>query len=130
MKSKQKGDIALAKAIAHYIEAGYEVLLPVGDRRPYDLVIEDDDGNLKKVQCKYTSCKSRHGVFTVPLRVMGGNRSFHTAKAYDKKDFDILFAYTAEGSMYAIPFADVKATTSLNLGKECDIFRVNGLVVP
>jgi hypothetical protein len=41
MNSKQKGDIALAKAIAYYIEAGYEVLLPIGDKRPYDLVIED-----------------------------------------------------------------------------------------
>ena len=117
MKSKEKGDIAVAKAISYYMQTGYEVLLPIGDKRPYDLVFEDTQGILIKVQCKYTSHKSEYGIYQVPLRVMGGNRSYNTAKSYDKKDFDILFVYTSDRSMYAIPFKDITAKNSISLGE-------------
>lgn len=128
MKSKQKGDLAVAKAIARYTELGYEILLPIGDKRPYDMVLEDEEGNLLKVQCKYTSYKSKHGVFAAPLRVMGGNRSSgNSSKKYTKEDFDILFVLTSEGSEYSIQFSEVKATTQINLGKEVDKWRVSVL---
>ena len=125
MNSKEKGDLALAKAISYFIESGHEVLLPIGDKRPYDLVIENEDGTLQKVQSKYTSHKTKYGKYVVPLRVMGGNRSSgNNAKKYNKKDFDILFAYTAEGTKYIIPFSQIEATGTINLGKEMDIYKV------
>lgn len=102
MKSKEKGDLAVAKAIAHYVEHDSEVLLPIGDKRPYDLVIETN-GTLKKVQCKFTSSKTKYGRYQVPLRVMGGNQSYHTAKSYQEGDFDILFVLTGDGRLYEIP---------------------------
>ena len=87
MNSKQKGDVALAKAISYFMESEYEVLLPIGDKRPYDLVVEDKEGNLIKIQSKYTSHKTKYGKYVVPLRVMGGNRSSgNNIKKYDKKD--------------------------------------------
>ena len=125
MNSKQKGDVALAKAISYFMESEYEVLLPIGDKRPYDLVVEDKEGNLIKIQSKYTSHKTKYGKYVVPLRVMGGNRSSgNNIKKYDKKDFDILFAYTVEGSMYIIPFNQIKATGTVNLGQEMDIYKI------
>jgi len=124
MNSKTKGDWALSKAIAYFMEAGYEVLLPIGDKRPYDLVIEKD-GKLQKVQCKYTSHKSKYGVYLAPLRVMGGNRSSgNTAKKYNKEDFDLLFVYTEMGSKYCIPFCDIEATNSMSLGKDADKYKL------
>lgn len=125
MNSKQKGDLALAKAISYFMESGCEVLLPIGDKRPYDLVIENEDGTLQKVQSKYTSHKKKSGSFIAPLRVMGGNRSSgNNAKKYNKKDFDILFVYTIESTKYVIPFETVKATGSLTLGKEMEKYKV------
>jgi hypothetical protein len=126
MNSKQKGDLALSKAISYYMEAGFEVLLPIGDKRPYDLVVENAEGILRKVQCKFTSHKRKSGKYAVPLRVMGGNRSYNTAKKYDKKDFDILFVFTDNGAKYAIPFSEVEATNSLTLNSKYDIFLING----
>lgn len=124
MNSKYKGDIGLSKAIAHFMESGYEVLLPIGDKRPYDLVVEKD-GILQKVQCKYTSHKTKYGIYLVPLRIKGGNRSSgNTAKIYNKEDFDILFAYTSEGTMYNIPFKDVDCTNSYSLGTAAEEYKI------
>lgn len=128
MNSKQKGDRALAKAISYFMEQGCEVLLPIGDKRPYDLVAEMSDGSLKKVQCKFTSHKNKNGFFAVPLRVMGGNRSSGSnSKKYAKEDFDILFALTSDGDIYVIPFAEVNATSELSLGKLCEQWMIRPL---
>ena len=124
MNSKFKGDIALSKAIAYYMELQYEVLLPIGDKRPYDLVIEKD-GKLQKVQCKYTSYKRNYGVYCVPLKVNGGNRSSgNIVKKYNKEDFDLLFVYTESGDKYNIPFNEVTATGQLSLGKDVERFKI------
>jgi hypothetical protein len=124
MKTKEKGDIALSKAISYFVEIGYEVLLPLGDRRPYDLVVEYPDGILKKVQCKFTSCKSSYGKYVIPLRVMGGNRSRNDAVKYQKKDFDILFVYTETKDIYVIPFCEIKSTSSININKSLDKWKI------
>lgn len=102
MNSKEKGDIVVGQAIAHYSKKNVQVLIPLGDKKPYDLVI--DDGVLKKVQCKYAGTKGRkNGSFRASLRITGGNQSFHTAKPYKEGDFDILFVMSADGKTYEIP---------------------------
>lgn len=124
MNSKQKGDLAVAKAIAYYMESGNEVLLPIGDKRPYDLVIEIKN-KLKKVQCKYTSSKTRHGRYQAPLRVMGGNQSFYKAKSYKKGDFDMLFVLTSDGDLYEIPSSITdNLKTCIVLGEKCKDYKV------
>jgi len=52
MNTKQKGDLAVAQCISQISLMGHEVLLPLGDRKPYDLVV-DIRGQLNKVQVKY-----------------------------------------------------------------------------
>ena len=81
MLTKQKGDIALGKAISYFISQGYEVCLPIGDKRDYDLVVEKG-GKLMKVQVKYAGLYRSEEKCIVALRVMGGNRSFYSAKKY------------------------------------------------
>jgi hypothetical protein len=122
MKSKEKGDLGTAKAISHYMGNGYEVLLPIGDKRPYDLVVEND-GKLQKVQCKYTTHKSKQGNFCVGLRITGGNQSFHTVKKYEEGDFDLLFAATEEGDYYEIPMK-LLPKSELTLGKKFEDYKL------
>ncbi len=126
MKSKEKGDIALGQAIAYYSKKGYEILLPIGDKKKYDFVI-DIDGKLFKVQVKYTSFKEDSGNFAVPLKVMGGNRSSgNNSKKYKKGDFDILFAFTSEGSAYEISYDIINGKGSIVLGKKYQDKKVLG----
>ncbi|PIY69264.1 hypothetical protein COY90_01605 [Candidatus Roizmanbacteria bacterium CG_4_10_14_0_8_um_filter_39_9] len=100
MNSKQKGSVAVAQCIAKLYKLGYEVLLPIGDRNPYDLVF-DDGKKLNKVQVKFAGKRSR-GSYRAGLRITGGNQSYNYAKKYKSDAFDYLFVYSEEGKSYLI----------------------------
>ena len=69
MNTKQKGTLAVAQCIAKLSTLGYEISLPLGDRKPYDLIF--DDGNkLNKVQVKYSG-KGSNGKYSAYLRITG-----------------------------------------------------------
>lgn len=106
MNTKQKGDLAVAKAIAFYIEAGHEVLLPVGDRLHYDLAV-DVAGSLQRVQVKYAG----NGI--AYLRTDGGNRSRKTNAFYSDESFDRLFVYEPGVGCYDIPWSEITARSAL-----------------
>jgi hypothetical protein len=114
MKPKEKGDMAVAHAIFYFQTHGYEVCLPIGDKKPYDLVVEKN-GELEKVQVKYGGKYGWHGRCCVALRTMGGNQSYHTAKRYRDSDFDLLFAHTANGNDYLIPWSAVREKTTITV---------------
>ena len=56
LKPKQNhkaiGEQSEAIIMAKLLEVGYSVLMPFGDNRRYDLVIEDADEKFWRVQCK------------------------------------------------------------------------------
>jgi len=105
MLTKQKGDVALGVAISYFLSQGYEVCLPIGDKRDYDLVVERS-GGLARVQVKYGGLYRNKAKCTVALRVMGGNQSFYSAKEYASDAFDYLFVHTAKGETYVLPWND------------------------
>jgi hypothetical protein len=49
---KAIGELSQAYIIARLIEIGYNVLVSYGDSIRYDLIIEDDEGQFWRVQCK------------------------------------------------------------------------------
>lgn len=49
--TKQTGDISCTIIAARLLQAGYSVLMPIGDNQRYDLVIEQN-GIFQRVQCK------------------------------------------------------------------------------
>ena len=109
MNTKQKGDIAVSQAIAYYVSCGYEILIPLGDRKPYDLVIDTGE-RLEKVQVKYTSTD------VAGLRTHGGNKSGNSIKRYDSESFDRLFVYQATTKRrFDIPWAQTKARSSISV---------------
>ena len=71
MDNKQKGNLAIASAIKHFVSAGYTVSIPLADTAKYDLVIEQG-GTFLSVQCKYAGYEGNPGVYSVPLYVVGG----------------------------------------------------------
>ena len=111
MKTKTKGDLAVGQSIAFYTKRGIEVLLPLGDKQKYDLVIEQG-GDFHRVQCKYTSRKTSYRRYQLDCRVGGGNKSRLTHTKYKKSDFDIFLVYCEDGTIYEIP-VDLIAGRSL-----------------
>lgn len=118
--SKKKGDAGLGCAIGYFCSKGYGVSIPLTDSQDYDLVVELDDGALKKVQVRSTWHKGKSGAYSVPLRVLGGNskKNFVHKKGTDVI-YDLLFAMCGDGSCYLIPkpvFAE--HTSALVVGKK------------
>jgi len=112
MKPKEKGDLAAAHAIAYFMTNGYEVCLPIGDKRPYDLIAEQD-GTLFRVQVKFAGWYKGDNKYKAALRTMGGNQSFYTSKKYLSTDFDILFVYVANGRKFVIPWKEITNRNSI-----------------
>lgn len=113
MLTKEKGDIAVANAIHYFTIAGYEVCLPIGDKRNYDLVVEKDY-LLKSVQVKFAGIyPSKNDQCHVGLRITGGNQSYKTAKKYKDDAFDLLFVYTGREESYLLPWKDVRARNDI-----------------
>ncbi len=52
MNTSKIGEISQAQVLAALVRAGKSVLLPFGDNKRYDLMIEEEDGRVYRVQCK------------------------------------------------------------------------------
>ncbi len=50
--SKSTGERSEAIIMGKLVAAGYAVLMPFGENKRYDLVIEDADGQFWRIQCK------------------------------------------------------------------------------
>lgn len=111
--SKHKGSLAVSQCIAKLYSLGYEVLLPIGDRKPYDLIF-DDGKNLYKVQVKYAGLTSK-GNHKAGLRITGGNQSFNYSKKYKDFDFDFLFILTADKRCYLLHWTDIKIRNEITI---------------
>ncbi|MFZ1258098.1 MAG: group I intron-associated PD-(D/E)XK endonuclease [Candidatus Saccharimonas sp.] len=114
MKTKEKGDLATAHAISYFMTNGYEVCLPIGDKRPYDLIAEQE-GKLYRVQVKYAGYYTGEQKYKAALRTMGGNQSYFSAKKYSDTDFELLFIYVGNGRMFLIPWPELKNRNSVSI---------------
>ncbi|MBP9701770.1 MAG: hypothetical protein KBD47_02175 [Candidatus Pacebacteria bacterium] len=92
--TQRKGDIAVAQSIAVFTKMSYDVLLPLTESAPYDLVV-DADGDLKRVQVRYTSGKE------VDLRRIHSNSGGYVVKKTKPRAYDWLFVYT-DKDMYLL----------------------------
>jgi hypothetical protein len=113
MNTKDRGDRAVGQAICYFISKSYEVCLPIGDKRDYDFVIENN-GHLEKVQVKFAGLY-KSGVCKVGLRITGGNQSFSYSRKYKDSAFDWLFVYTERGHEYLLPWKDVECRNEINI---------------
>ncbi len=112
MNTKEKGDIAVGHAISYYLSHGYEVCLPIGDKRNYDFIVEKDS-LLKRVQVKYAGYSEKRNRSIAGLRITGGNQSFSYSKKYRSEDFDELFIFTGKGDRFVIPWSQVACRNEL-----------------
>lgn len=104
------GDISEATITARLLQIGYVVLIPYGGNQRYDLIIEDLDGHLWRIQCKTASINASSTIltFNTSIRnVTGKNRQLR----HYRGQCDYFAAYNAEiDRVYLVPVSDVGIT--------------------
>ena len=86
MSTKLKGDVAEQAVSLKALELGWEVLRPLGDRLPYDLVL-DVGGSLVKIQVKAAFLEAKSGKTVVDTRRTKTNRRVMVRARYTAADF-------------------------------------------
>ena len=102
MNTKDKGNITELKVMTRLAELGHTVSVPFGENARYDL-IWDDDGQLKRVQCK--TGRLRNGVirFNTCSR---DKRDFLKKKSYDN-EVECFGVYCGDNdTVYVVPVDD------------------------
>ncbi len=106
MNTKLKGDIAEQAVTLKALKLGYEVLKPIGDRLPYDLVF-DIDGKLIKIQVKSAWYDSKKDNYVVDNRRTKTNRRQMIRENYSSEDFDFAILFIPDLEVfYIIPVDD------------------------
>ena len=101
MDTKMKGDIAEQAVILHSLKQGWGVLKPIGDRMPYDLVL-DINGHFFKIQVKSAWFDSKKGNYVVDNRRTKTNRRQMVRSAYKSFDFDFAVVYIEDLNIFYV----------------------------
>lgn len=113
MDTKLTGDIAVQYAVLEGLKRGYGVMLPVGDRLPYDLVY-DVAGRLIRIQAK--SAWKQKSAFMVDTRRSKTNRARYKKEAYKPTDFDFALLWHPEDQEFFImPISDFLGAKMISL---------------
>ena len=123
MTNKQRGNCGLGIAIGYFSTHGYIISIPLNDTQDYDLLI--DKGNeIKRVQVKYTSCKTKYGNYQVALKSCGGTKGT-TYKTVIDTNVDYLFIASDQLDMYLIPINEIINKSTLNLCDKYEKYKLN-----
>lgn len=124
--TKEQGNIGLGVAIQYFTQKLYTVSLPLNDSQDYDLIVEDKDGVLKKVQVKTSTQKTIHNTYCVNLMVLGGNaKKNYIHKKGNEIKYDLLFILCDNGDKYLIPKTVIKnLSKSVTVGKMYAEYRL------
>ena len=125
INSKKQGDVGMCYAIAYYSRLGWTVSIPITDSQDYDLLVENTDNNILKVQVKTSRYLTEGGTYQVSLKTCGGNKSGQTIKKMDKNYIDLVFVLVDDGSCYSIPIEKIESSGSMNLGDKYSEFKVS-----
>jgi hypothetical protein len=113
---RRQGDIGESLAVAWLAQAGYRLWLPFGHSPDADLIAEDEERRLLRVQVK-TSTYFRKGRWAITVCTRGGNQSWAgQVKVLDADRYDYLFVLVGSGRMWFVPSDQVGGRSGLLLG--------------
>ena len=101
MDTKLKGDIAEQAVILAALKRGWGALQVIGDRLPYDLVL-DVKGILFKIQVKSAWFDTTKENFVVDNRKTKTNRRKMVRSNYKPADFDFAILYISELDVFYV----------------------------
>lgn len=89
--TKDKGDVGVAKALADLVGKGYQVLLPLTEHAPFELVAYRE-GCFQRVQVKYRSMTAAGSVEVTFESVWSDRHGVHN-RPVDKTEIDLFCIY-------------------------------------
>jgi len=92
MDTKLKGDITEQSVLLFALKMGWGVSKPIGDRLPYDLIL-DVDGKLVRIQVKSAWLDTVKQNYVVDNRRTKTNRRQMVRSLYSVEDFDFALVY-------------------------------------
>ena len=101
MEKKQKGDIAEQAVILKCLQLGWAVLTPIGDRLPYDLVIDTGE-KLVKIQVKSAWLDKKSNNYMVDNRKTNTNTRNRKVNVYNDNDFHYAIIYIEDINIFYI----------------------------
>ncbi len=101
MDTKIKGDIAEQATILQALKRNWDVLRPVGDRLPYDLVFDIENAFIK-IQVKYAWFDKRTENYVVDTRRTKTNRREMIRETYQTNDFDFALIYIEDLEIFYV----------------------------
>jgi len=96
--TKEKGDIAVTKIIADLTEKGFDILLPISEHLPFDLIAYKDHISYR-LQCKYAS----DGI--AKCKTSWADKNGNHVKKYSINDFDYFGLYLPDTKSCVYPSA-------------------------
>lgn len=111
MNSKAKGQLSEASILKRFLQKGIPVLLPFGDNEPYDMVIDEGERGLKKIQIKSGRVKNNAIIFNTATSINHNIVSKDRKSEHYKGKVDYLGIYCAElDKCYLLPVLDFPNT--------------------
>ena len=111
-----QGDLGELSAIEWLVGKGYKVWLPLGHSPNSDLIAEDDDERMFRVQVK-TRTRFERRRWQVMVCTRGGNQSWSgLVKLFSATRCDWLFVLVGDGRRWFIPANEVDRGTAVSLG--------------
>lgn len=109
MNTKQLGDIAETQVIAALVKQGKNVLLPVGDRNRYDLVVEEN-GKFYRVQVKSGRLENGSVEFNTTSTTTENGKVVQRGYV-GSVEFIAVYCHN-NGTSYLVPIKDCGASTT------------------
>ncbi len=101
MDTKLKGDIAEQEVILYALKQGWGVLQPLGDRLPYDLVLDVND-SLIRIQVKSAWFDQKRQNYVIDNRRTKTNRREMKREEYSLSDFEFAIAFIEDLNVFYI----------------------------
>ena len=116
LSPRRQGDIGEFSAMQWLDSQGYKIWLPLGHSPNVDMIAEDDDEQMLRVQVK-TSTRYRNHRWEVMICTRGGNQSWSgLVKRFSAERCDWLFVLTGVGRRWFIPATEVTGGHGILLG--------------
>ena len=93
MTTKEIGDISEAKILAKLLNDGYIVLLPFGENKRYDLVVNHNNKFIK-IQCKTASNISNNRITFYPCSIYK-IKGKYIRRIYTTKEIDFFYGISS-----------------------------------
>jgi len=106
------GDISELAVITRFLELDYNVLVPYGGNLRYDMVVEDADGHIWRIQCKTARMNKSKTVLTFSTSIRNVTGKNRQPRNY-RGECDYFAVYNGElRKAYLIPVDEVGIITA------------------